>query len=230
MEGESTIETVNQDAGASGAEAEPNAASQQDANATAEDKTVAGEAGDGAKAEVKEEGAKADTDKEEDPENMPVQDWKKVDFQFDEDVQWDKGVLESFGKQAQELGLTPKQMKALAKWQTAQAAEYRQAQIESGIAELKKEWGNRADANQKAALAFISQIDRRLQSRNPKLGESAFSGAIAKCGAACDVNFIRGLHVMASMIAEDSVGAAPGANAEKPETPDEFFKKAFANK
>lgn len=230
MDGENAVEAVNQDAAETDAASKHDAANQPEADTTPEDKPEDGTAGDGAKDNADAEGARDGNDTEEDPENMPVADWKKVDFQFDEGVEWDKGVLESFGKQAQELGLTPKQMKALAKWQTSQVAEYRQAQLDAGVAALKKEWGNKAAANQKAALAFISQIDRRLQARNPKLGESAFSGAIAKCGAACDVNFIRGLHVMATMIAEDSIGAATGANAEKSETPDEFFKKAFANK
>lgn len=168
---------------------------------------------------------------EADPDEAPITDWGKVDLQLDEGVEWDAGLLEQFGQQAVELGLTPKQARTLAQWQTRQVAEYRQARVDAGIAELRAEWGNKLPARQKSALAFVSQIDRKLQAANPKLGDKAFSRAIAKSGAACDANFVRGLWLMASMLEEDSIGQPhSGAGTVKPETPEEVFKELFPGK
>ena len=116
----------------------------------------------------------------------------------------DPAVLQSFGRAAVDMGLTPRQARALARWQTDQIAQAQARQLEAGQKELAQAWGADAQRNKDAVLGLISRIDRLT-------GDDAFSRALGESGAACFPGIVRGLHAVAALLAEDSTGASPGA-------------------
>ncbi len=164
-------------------------------------------------------GAKSDPDQQS-PDDLPITDWNKVDLGLPKDAAIDEGVLAAFGEQAQALGLTPKQARALAAWQLELAKNAQNELMEAGVAELRKEWGNKAQTNQQAVLSLISRIDR-------KMGNDAFSKALDSSGATCHAAICKGLLTIASMLAEDSIGGGNAATPPKPETALEGIENAF---
>lgn len=102
------------------------------------------------------------------------------------------------------MGLTPKQARALAQWQTGQIAKARERLLEAGHKELERAWGEDCQRNREAVLGLVARIDRMT-------GDDAFSRALGESGAACFPGVARGLYAVASLLAEDSTGAAAGA-------------------
>lgn len=154
------------------------------------------------------------------PDDLPITDWSKVDLGLPKDAVIDESVLAAFGEQAKTLGLTPRQAKALAAWQLELAHNAQNELMEAGVAELRKEWGARAQANQQAVLSLISRIDR-------KMGNDAFSKALDSSGATRHAAVCKGLLAIASMLSEDSLGAGNGAMPPKHETALEGIENAF---
>lgn len=154
-------------------------------------------------------------------DDTPITDWSKVDLGLPEDAAIDENVLAAFGEKSVELGLTPKQAKALASWQLELARETYEAQLEAGVAELRKAWGKKADANQKAVVALLSRVDRQL-------GSDEFSRAIGASGAANSPAVCKGLLAIAQMLSEDAMGrGGSGDMPVKPETALEGIENAF---
>ena len=60
-----------------------------------------------------------------DPDNQPITDWGAVRLDLPEG-QFDAAVVEDFGRVATDMGLTPNQARALARWQTEQIAGARE--------------------------------------------------------------------------------------------------------
>ncbi len=109
----------------------------------------------------------------------------------------------------------------LASWQLELARETHEAQIEAGVAELRKAWGRKADANQKAVVALLSRVDRQL-------GSDEFSRAIGASGAANSPAVCKGLLAIAQMLSEDAMGrGGSGDMPVKPETALEGIENAF---
>ncbi len=154
-------------------------------------------------------------------DDTPITDWSAVDLGLPEDAAIDENVLAAFGEKSVELGLTPKQAKALASWQLELARETYEAQLEAGVAELRKAWGKKADANQKAVVALLSRVDRQL-------GSDEFSRAIGASGAANSPAVCKGLLAIAQMLSEDTMGrGGSGDMPIKPETALEGIENAF---
>ena len=112
-----------------------------------------------------------------DAENAPIADWSSVELGLPDGVA-DAEVLADFGKAAVDMGLTPKQARALAHWQTEQIARSREQLLERGSRELAREWGGKMQVNQQAVLSLISRIDRLT-------GDDSFSRALGESGATC---------------------------------------------
>lgn len=163
--------------------------------------------------------AKGDPDQQS-PDDLPITDWSKVDLGLPKDAAIDENVLTSFGEQACKLGLTPKQARALAAWQLEFVQNAQNELMEAGVAELRKEWGSKAQANQQAVLSLITRIDR-------KIGNDAFSKALDASGATRHAAVCKGLLTIASMLAEDSLGGGNAATPPKPETALEGIENAF---
>lgn len=177
-------------------------------------------AAENARPEPDKDADKAD-DNAADMEDQPIRDWSKVDLGLPEDAAIDENVLAAFGKKSVELGLTPKQAKALASWQLELARETYEAQLEAGVAELRKAWGKKANANQKAVVALLSRVDRQL-------GSDEFSRAIGASGAANSPAVCKGLLAIAQMLSEDAMGrGGSGDMPVKPETALEGIENAF---
>lgn len=138
-----------------------------------------------------------------DPDDTPLASWEGFDIGLP-DHALDPAVLQSFGRAAVDMGLTPRQARALARWQTDQIAQAQARQLEAGQKELAQAWGADAQRNRDAVLGLISRIDRLT-------GDDAFSRALGESGAACFPGIVRGLHAVAALLAEDSTGASPGA-------------------
>ena len=137
------------------------------------------------------------------PDDTPLASWEGFDIGLP-DHALDPAVLQSFGRAAVDMGLTPRQARALARWQTDQIAQAQARQLEAGQKELAQAWGADAQRNRDAVLGLISRIDRLT-------GGGAFSRALGESGAACFPGIVRGLHAVAALLAEDSTGASPGA-------------------
>lgn len=137
------------------------------------------------------------------PDDTPLASWEGFDIGLP-DHALDPAVLQSFGRAAVDMGLTPRQARALARWQTDQIAQAQARQLEAGQKELAQAWGADAQRNRDAVLGLISRIDRLT-------GGDAFSRALGESGAACFPGIVRGLHAVAALLAEDSTGASPGA-------------------
>ncbi len=177
-------------------------------------------AAENAQPEPDKDADKAD-DNAADMEDQPIRDWSAVDLGLPEDAAIDENVLAAFGEKSVELGLTPKQAKALASWQLELARETHEAQIEAGVAELRKAWGKKANANQKAVVALLSRVDRQL-------GSDEFSRAIGASGAANSPAVCKGLLAIAQMLSEDAMGrGGSGDMPVKPETALEGIENAF---
>ena len=138
-----------------------------------------------------------------DAENAPIVDWSSVELGLPDGVA-DAEVLADFGKAAVDMGLTPKQARALAHWQTEQIARSREQLLERGSRELAREWGGKMQVNQQAVLSLISRIDRLT-------GDDIFSRALGESGATCFPGVVRGLLAVSRALSEDSVGAGGGA-------------------
>ena len=138
-----------------------------------------------------------------DAENAPIADWSSVELGLPDGVA-DAEVLADFGKAAVDMGLTPKQARALAHWQTEQIARSREQLLERGSRELAREWGGKMQVNQQAVLSLISRIDRLT-------GDDSFSRALGESGATCFPGVVRGLLAVSRALSEDSVGAGGGA-------------------
>ena len=139
-----------------------------------------------------------------DPDNQPITDWGAVRLDLPEG-QFDAAVVEDFGRVATDMGLTPNQARALARWQTEQIAGARERMLESGARELAQEWGAKAETNRQAVLSLISRIDRLT-------GDDSFSRALGESGATCFPGVVRGLLALARLTDEDSPGASGGAS------------------
>lgn len=140
-----------------------------------------------------------------DRDNMPIEDWSSVELGLPEGAA-DAAILEDFGRAAVDMGLTPNQARALARWQTEQIARGREQLLENGERELAKEWGGRMEGNRQAVLSLISRIDRLT-------GNDSFSRALGESGATCFPGVVRGLLALSRMLGEDSVGAGGAAGA-----------------
>lgn len=134
-----------------------------------------------------------------DRDDMPIEDWASVELGLPEGAA-DAAILEDFGRAAVDMGLTPRQARALARWQTEQIARSREQLLENGTRELAKEWGGRMEGNRQAVLSLISRIDRLT-------GNDSFSRALGESGATCFPGVVRGLLALSRVLSEDSVGA-----------------------
>ncbi len=155
-----------------------------------------------------------------DPENAPISDWSSVDIGLPEGS-FDAEVLSDFGATAVELGLTPKQARELARWQTERIARSREELLQNGVRELTREWGSRTESNRQAVLSLISRIDRLT-------GDDGFSRALGESGAACFPGVARGLLALSRLLEEDSIGAGgAAAQAVQDESAIDGLKNAF---
>lgn len=137
-----------------------------------------------------------------------------------EGIEADADMLSGFGEAAVAAGLTRKQAQALVDWQGRFLVEQAKAQMEKGMETLRTAWGSKAEANQKKVVGLVSRIDRAL-------GDDSFSRALGESGATRHAGVVLGLHKLAEIMAEDSLGSAAGAATEHEETALEGLENAW---
>ncbi len=160
---------------------------------------------------------------DKDPTDQPIKDWSKVKIELPkempEGVSIDQPTLDAFGKEAVKLGLTPKQAQSLVSFQIDAVAKQREAFLDAGIKQLRKDWGSKAEENQKAVLTLVANIDREMG------GKNEFSKALNACGATCYPGVCKGLLKLANAISEDSIGRGSAAgDSSQQETAYEALK------
>lgn len=159
-------------------------------------------------------------DTQADPDAAPLTAWAADTVSMPEGVEADAELLAGFGAAAVAAGLSKKQAQALVDWQTKYIQTQAQARLDAGVQALQKAWGARAEANQKAVLGLVSRIDRLM-------GDDSFSRALGESGATLHPGVVRGLHRIAQLMSEDSIGNAAGAPAEHDETAFEGLENAL---
>lgn len=155
-----------------------------------------------------------------DPDSLPLSGWKDGMVSLPEGIEADADMLAGFGEAAVAAGLTRRQAQALVDWQGRFQLAQAQARMDAGMDTLRKAWGHKAETNQKKVLGLVSRIDRAL-------GDESFSRALGESGATLHAGVVLGLHKLAELMAEDSLGSAAGAAAEHDETPLEGLENAL---
>lgn len=151
--------------------------------------------------------------------NQPITDWAKVDLELG-DALVDGELVESYGKLACEVGLTPKQARALAHWQLdAIDSRGRQALAEQAKI-LEREWGAATDANKEVVDNFCKRV-----ARTP--GLENFYEEFVRCGAAGNATMFRAMHYISQLLREDSAGRIGGQGCVV-ESAEEGIRDAFA--
>lgn len=150
----------------------------------------------------------------------PITDWAQANINL-EGYTPDAGALAAFGELAVSLGLTEAQAQGLAAWQMDYIASQRQVMADAGKAELSQEWGQETERRKEGVRQLIERVDQAL-------GNDSFSQAIYASGAACFAGFVRGLHAMNNMLAEDALqGRASNTVPSRPETAAEGIMDVF---
>lgn len=131
-----------------GATAEsPAAAAAVDAHGAETQQADSGDAGaSDAVKDVAADGQKtpaATQDAQTDPDAVPLTAWADDVVTLPEGVEADADMLAGFGAAAVAAGLTRKQAQALVDWQANFQQEQARAQLDAGVAALKKAWGGR---------------------------------------------------------------------------------------
>lgn len=155
-----------------------------------------------------------------DPDSLPMSKWDDGMVSLPEGIEADADMLSGFGEAAVAAGLTRKQAQALVDWQGKYLVEQARARMEKGMETLRAAWGSKAEANQKKVVGLVSRIDRAL-------GDDSFSRALGESGATRHAGVVLGLHKLAELMAEDSLGSAAGAAAEHEETALEGLENAW---
>ena len=154
------------------------------------------------------------------PDAAPLTEWAADTVTMPEGVEVDAEMLAGFGSAAVAAGLSKKQAQALVDWQTKYIQTQAQARLDAGVQALQKAWGARAEANQKAVLGLVTRIDRLM-------GDDSFSRALGESGATLHPGVVQGLHKIAQLMSEDSIGNGAGAPAEHDETALEGLENAL---
>ena len=146
--------------------------------------------------------------------------WQEFSASMAEASGADKDLLESFAKSASELGLSVEQAQGVAKWQLAAIKQAGERMKAEGYKALKEKWGEATDANLNEALKVATMLDKRM--------DGAFSASLARFGVANDAAFVEGMHHLALLLGEDTVGSTLSTPAaEKEETPLQALQGIF---
>lgn len=128
-----------------------------------------------------------------------------------------------FQKLCCEAGITGPQAQQLLEWQMKEVAEANAAMKQQGEKDLRAKWGNSYEANAKQALNGLTLLDRRMDGR--------LAPALAGIGAADSPVVIEALHIISTLVSEDSLSGGRQASGEtKPMSYEEFLSKEIFKK
>lgn len=148
----------------------------------------------------------------------PAADVKDINLTFPEGIEVDEAAMTSYKEFCVKNGITPEQAAALSQWQVNQILQNTQKIQEDGKAALKTLWGNTYDKNVEKSLSTLATLDRRMGGR--------LSVELNRSGGANNPVIVEALHVIGSLISEDSLsGAAAAPGSEEPMSTKEFLQK-----
>lgn len=148
----------------------------------------------------------------------PATDIKEINLEFPKGIEVDEASMTSYKEFCVQNGITAEQAKALSQWQVNQILQNTQKIQEDGKAALKSLWGNNYDKNVEKSLSTLATLDRRMGGR--------LSVELNRSGGANNPVIVEALHVIGSLISEDSLsGAAAAPGEEEPMSTKEFLQK-----
>ena len=161
----------------------------------------------------------SDAARPSDPDALPAAQPEDIVLVFPEGVEVDPEINRDFRRLCVDVGLSRRQAQALADWQMRLDREFAQRQTEAADAELRQRWGAATDANRRAVRDVVQRLDR-------KLGDDRLSAFLG--GPAGNVPvLVEALHLVSTMIGEDSLGTtSPDAPVLK-ETPLDAYAGMF---
>ena len=149
---------------------------------------------------------------------IPATDAKQIQLEFPEGIVVEEASMDAYKKFCVENGLTPAQAKALSQWQVNQILQNTQKIQEEGKQALKALWGSNYDKNVGKSLETLATLDRRMGGR--------LSVELNRNGGANNPVIVEALHVIGSLISEDSLsGASAAPGKEEPMSTKEFLQK-----
>lgn len=148
--------------------------------------------------------------------------WEEFTANIDPHAGIDSALVNDFSTTAREIGISVEQAKKLVDWQLGISQKVAAEMREKGLSELRKDWGAETNARLNRTLEMASWIDRHFP-------DAEFSKTIARYGIANDVNFVRGMYLLASHMDEDSLAAShnSGLADMKPESPLDGIRNAY---
>ena len=148
----------------------------------------------------------------------PATDIKEINLEFPKGIEVDEESMTSYKEFCVQNGITAEQAKALSQWQVNQILQNTQKIQEDGKAALKTLWGNNYDKNVEKSLSTLATLDRRMGGR--------LSVELNRSGGANNPVIVEALHVIGSLISEDSLsGATDAPGSEEPMSTKEFLQK-----
>lgn len=154
-----------------------------------------------------------------DPADRPPSSPDDIRLSFPEGVDVDQNINLDFRELCVQNGISPRQAQALADWQMRLDREYAARQKAAVDDALRRRWGAETEANRMAALDVAQHLDR-------KLGGDRLSSLLNGPLGSNPVLY-ETLHLISTMISEESLGStSPDAPVER-ETPLDAYKALF---
>lgn len=154
-------------------------------------------------------------------ESAPLTEWTPDTVSLPQGVELPPGVLDRFGELAVNAGLTREQAQRLVDFELGAARDIRDARMEQGRQALADAWGVNAQRNCEQVVSLMARMER-------VTGSDAFARAMRDSGALNSPAVIMGLHAIAGMLAEDSIGTSGQAAPAGPESPIQGIEAVFA--
>lgn len=140
-----------------------------------------------------------------------------------EGVAINKAVHDNFKAMCHKEGIPVSMAQKLLDWDIQRNNDGIKAALEYGEQELTKLWGADKEKNKEKALQVITMLDRKMGGR--------LAPSLDKDVLLMNPSVIEALHLIGSVISEDSLGgAAQSGGGNVIETPEQTYQKLFANK
>lgn len=154
------------------------------------------------------------------PEAFDKQKWNEFLDKLDPDLGIDKQAIAGFGEVIEKFGLNAEAASGLLNYALDAADQYKKSSLAEAEKTLRQEWGRDYDNQLAACKNVVDRIDKQMDGR--------FRRAIEVSGLGVNVDFIRGMKMIAAELSEDALGASTsGGFDDREETPFEALSKIF---
>lgn len=143
-------------------------------------------------------------------------------FKVPDGVALNQAQHDSFKALCHKEGIPVAMAQKLLDWEIEYNNAGIKAALEYGEQELTKVWGADKDKNKEKALQVITMLDRKMGGRlAPTLDRDVLL---------MNPSWVEALYMIGTVISEDSLGGATATSGTEIETPEQTYKKLFANK